>query len=215
MARKPKTAPVSTFATWVEEDSPGLTGALPPARRGRKSTPDASPAEPLAAIGSDDAVASVPNANGSSEGPVTPPVPKRPGPKPKQKPAATVAAPPEKKTKTKPGHKASALAAPKPAPAEDVSAPRLTGGHDAGFVNEAAPAEATPDTAVNASAQLSPDHDTAASAQPAAQWDRAADTVSFDWPAIARTAAQEGPNQGMAKLLLAARAEGANSRWPL
>ena len=41
------------------------------------------------------------------------------------------------------------------------------------------------------------------------------DTVRFDWPAIERTAAQEGPNQGMAKLLVAARAEGASSRWPL
>jgi len=39
--------------------------------------------------------------------------------------------------------------------------------------------------------------------------------VRFDWSAIERTAAQEGPNQGMAKLLVAARAEGANSRWPL
>ncbi len=39
--------------------------------------------------------------------------------------------------------------------------------------------------------------------------------VRFDWPEIERTAAQEGPNQGMAKLLVAARAEGANSRWPL
>ncbi len=53
------------------------------------------------------------------------------------------------------------------------------------------------------------------SAQPAAQWDRATDTVRFDWPAIERTAAANGPNQGMARLLLAARAEGANSRWPL
>ena len=41
------------------------------------------------------------------------------------------------------------------------------------------------------------------------------DTVSFDWPAIQRTAAQHGPNQAMAKLLTAARAEGAHSRWPL
>lgn len=52
-------------------------------------------------------------------------------------------------------------------------------------------------------------------AKPAARWDRAADTVQFDWPAIERTAAQDGPNQVMAKLLVAARAEGANSRWPL
>jgi len=57
--------------------------------------------------------------------------------------------------------------------------------------------------------------DTSVPSKPAAQWDRATDTVRFDWPEIDRTASQEGPNQGMAKLLVAARAEGANSRWPL
>ncbi len=57
--------------------------------------------------------------------------------------------------------------------------------------------------------------DTPATVRPAAHWDRATDTVQFDWPEIERTAAQEGPNQGMAMLLVAARAEGANSRWPL
>ena len=59
---------------------------------------------------------------------------------------------------------------------------------------------------------ISPHSDTSA---PAARWDDASDTVSFDWPAIERTAAQGGPNQAMAKLLIAARAEGAHSRWPL
>jgi len=57
--------------------------------------------------------------------------------------------------------------------------------------------------------------DKSAPATPAARWDRASDTVSFDWPAIERTAAQQGANQAMAKLLLAARAEGAQARWPL
>jgi hypothetical protein len=57
--------------------------------------------------------------------------------------------------------------------------------------------------------------DKSAPATPAARWDRASDTVSFDWPAIERTAAQQGANQAMAKLLLAALAEGAQARWPL
>ncbi len=57
--------------------------------------------------------------------------------------------------------------------------------------------------------------DAATPAKPAAQWDRATDTVRFDWAEIERTASQEGANQVMAKLLVAARAEGANSRWPL
>lgn len=50
--------------------------------------------------------------------------------------------------------------------------------------------------------------------KPAAHWDRATDSVVFDWLSIEHTAATGGPNQAMAKLLLAARAEGANSRWP-
>lgn len=54
----------------------------------------------------------------------------------------------------------------------------------------------------------------AAASKPAAQWDRATDTAHFDWSEIERTASQQGPNQVMAKLLIAARAEGANSRWP-
>ena len=52
-------------------------------------------------------------------------------------------------------------------------------------------------------------------AGPAAHWDRAADVVWFDWPQIERTASQDGLNQVIAKVLVAARAEGANSRWPL
>ena len=61
----------------------------------------------------------------------------------------------------------------------------------------------------------SPSLDVPGSAQPAARWDPASDRVTLDWPTIERTAAQDGPNQAMAKLLVAARAEGANSRWPL
>jgi hypothetical protein len=52
------------------------------------------------------------------------------------------------------------------------------------------------------------------SSKPAARWDRATDTVRFNWPEIEQTASQDGPNQIMAKLLVAARAEGAHSRWP-
>ncbi|MGI4810455.1 MAG: hypothetical protein ACRYF2_20390 [Janthinobacterium lividum] len=48
----------------------------------------------------------------------------------------------------------------------------------------------------------------------AAKWNAATGTISFDWPAIEQTAGTEGPNRAMAKLLLAARDEGANSRWP-
>ena len=60
----------------------------------------------------------------------------------------------------------------------------------------------------------SPAEDAAAPSKPAARWDPAADTVQFDWPEIEQTASRPGPNQVMAKLLVAARAEGATSRWP-
>jgi len=56
---------------------------------------------------------------------------------------------------------------------------------------------------------------TIAALKPAARWDRATDTVQFDWPEIEQAASRDGPNQAMAKLLVAARAEGADSRWPL
>lgn len=48
----------------------------------------------------------------------------------------------------------------------------------------------------------------------AAEWHAETGVVTFDWPAIEQVAAAEGPNQPIAKLLLAARAEGARSRWP-
>ena len=60
--------------------------------------------------------------------------------------------------------------------------------------------------------------DSAAASQPvqqaAARWDADTGTATFDWPSIEQVAAANGPNQAMVKLLLAARAEGANSRWP-
>ena len=45
-------------------------------------------------------------------------------------------------------------------------------------------------------------------ASAAAWWDANTGTATFDWPAIEHVAATSGPNQAMAKLLLAARAEG-------
>ncbi|MGI4798099.1 MAG: hypothetical protein ACRYG8_29435, partial [Janthinobacterium lividum] len=48
----------------------------------------------------------------------------------------------------------------------------------------------------------------------AVKWNAATGAISFDWPAIEQVAVTEGPNRAMAKLLLAARDEGANSRWP-
>lgn len=91
----------------------------------------------------------------------------------------------------------AAKATPKPAEAEGSSAPDMAA--------EAKPAEP---------AAPSPAEDAAAPSKPAARWDAATDTVQFDWPEIEQTASRPGPNQVMAKLLIAARTEGASSRWP-
>lgn len=61
-------------------------------------------------------------------------------------------------------------------------------------------------------APATPTSDASGASKPAVQWDGT--TAHFDWTEIERTASQQGPNQVMAKLLIAARAEGANSRWP-
>ncbi len=81
-----------------------------------------------------------------------------------------------------------------PTPVEDAPIPEMTDPISAGASDAGLDSEST--------------------ATPAAQWNRATDTVSFNWADIERTASQDGPNQAMAKLLVAARAEGANSRWP-
>ena len=67
---------------------------------------------------------------------------------------------------------------------------------------------------VSEAPQSVPKAEASGSLAPAARWDRATGVVGFDWAAIEQLAAQGGSNQGMAKLLVAARAEGAGSRWP-
>ena len=78
-----------------------------------------------------------------------------------------------------------------------------------GAVAKTKPAKLTKPAPAPASATTA-----ASPSKSAAQWDPAADTVQFNWAEIEQTASRPGPNQVMAKLLVAARAEGANSRWP-
>ena len=78
----------------------------------------------------------------------------------------------------------------------------------------ASQADPIDDLEIDASLAREVDAGTPAIESSAAKWNAAMGTISFDWPAIEQTAAAQGPNQVMAKLLLAARAEGANSRWP-
>ena len=204
MARKPKAATSNEPAIPVDNVSPALSDAAAPVRRGRKPKAEALP-EPLAVMDSDDAVGGTADADGTIADPIAAPIRKRPGPKPKPRAGAIEAAPLQEDAEAKPGRTARAPdATPEPMPAAD-DAPHV----------EPATLETTADLAASDVASPGAGQTTAAAAQPAAHWDRATDTVRFEWAAIEQTAAHDGPNQTMAKLLVAARAEGANSRWPL
>jgi len=219
MARKPKAARSNDFASSPEEVLAALSGAPAPLRRGRKPKAAASP-EPLATMNSDDAVAASADTDGTIADPIAAPVRKRPGPKPKQRAGAAEAAPLQEDAVAKTGRDASAShATPEPMPVADdkldagmdgqQSRPQQVHGH------EPVKPEGTSRSGGSGAASAVSSQDVATSSQPAAHWDRATDTVRFRWLEIERVAAQAGPNQVMAKLLVAARAEGANSRWPL
>ena len=194
MARTPKAAP------------PPLVSA----RRGRK--PKA--AEPIEFAPTEEGDTEDAEADGTEAAAVTPvekPARGKPGPKPKLRPEAAAPALLEEDEKQ---------------PAMDLGQPDAAleptlGQDDVMIAKMAYPVSADDDGAPASTDAGMDDAPPAASqdgsepAKPAARWDRAADTVQFDWPEIERTAAQDGPNQIMAKLLVAARAEGANSRWPL
>jgi len=209
MARKPKTASSNEPAASIDAAQPALSDAAAPVRRGRKPKTVGLP-EPLAMMDSDDAV-------GSIADPIAAPVRKRPGPKPKQRAGAAEAAPLQSGAAAKPGRKARAPAVtPEPMPAmDDMPHAKLAGRQEQAHDREPATLETTPAPATSDAAPTGSDQNMAISAKPAAQWDRATGTVRFVWAEIERMAAQDGPNQAMAKLLVAARAEGANSRWPL
>ena len=188
----------------VPIDTPG------PARRGRKPRSAETPAEPLATMDSDDVVAGAFDTDAGISAPSEKPARGRPGPKPK--PRGVEAATPVQQVKRKPGRPRNPTPAPKPEPEEDVpQSAELASPVSVASEGAEGPGDTATDTASAGDAEPFP----ASPVRPAAQWDRAADTVQFDWAAIEQTASQDGPNQVMAKLLIAARAEGANSRWPL
>jgi hypothetical protein len=219
MARKPKAASSNAFAVSPEAVLAVLSNPPAPVRRGRKPKAAAS-AEPLATIDSDDAMSGGADADGSLAEPIAAPVRKRPGPKPKQRAGAAEAAPLRHSAGAKPGRNARASGAtPEPMSAADSRPDARTDGQQDQQQQLRGPEPATPDpTSASAASNTAPSgssQNAVNSAQPVAQWDRATDTVRFDWAEIERTALQDGPNQVMAKLLVAARAEGATSRWPL
>ena len=192
MARTPKAPPPSV-----------------PARRGRKPKAD-EPIEFAPAEEGDTEAAEAVAAEAATVTPAEKPARGKPGPKPKPRPEPAM--PTLSDTDEQP---AMDLDQPDAAlePALDQGEAMIAGmaypvSADEGSATASSDAEM--DDTPPASSQ-----DGVGSAKPAARWDRTADTVEFDWPAIERTAAQDGPNQVMAKLLVAARAEGADSRWPL
>ena len=216
MARKPKIQPSPDAATAIaapELATPNET--VSPARRGRKSKAAAfSFGSPSAAgIGSPGIDDAGPEA--SKTGPAKTPGRRGPSRKPKQAASAEAApAVPDSAA-------ASQGQASRQPEAEAI--PDLIG-DDASTAAVASQAEAAADSdpvepdlglgrAADKAAQPFPEAGAFVPAKPAAHWDRTTDRVQFDWATIERAAAQDGANQGMAKLLVAARAEGAQSRW--
>ncbi len=190
MARKLKTQPSTATAPAVPvREIAAMIETLAAARRGRKATAAPPPPGLPSAAGSGDLAPSNGGAGVRNADPTG--TPRRRGPGRKPKPSA--AAPPSRGD-------AGGRQQPKPRKAKVEAAADLLGDAPA-----AAPPTPPPQAASGGSAPV----------RRAAHWDRAADTVQFDWPEIERTAMADGPNQGMAKLLVAARAEGATSRWPL
>ena len=172
------------------------TEAAAPARRGRKPKAAAPSFElPLAAsLGgpvADDAESDVPKA-----GPTKAPGRRGPGRKPKQA--------------------AGAESAPAVPDLIEDETPTAAAVSQVEAATDSDPVQPNPELGRSADEAASSSPETSASvpAKPAAHWDHTTDRVQFDWSTIEQAAAQDGPSQGMAKLLIAARAEGARSRWP-
>jgi len=218
MARKPKALPsTESAAPLPEENVSALVKASPAARRGRTAEATASLSERLPAVDSDEAMqaASAPESDAVDASDM--PARGRSGRKPKQPAGVTAASLPRDDDAERQGSGMAGQAdedvGTAPVVDDDLiveAALSMEGPSSSG----AADMDAEPRTPTSDPARSSYNVDTSVPSKPAAHWDRATDTVQFDWPEIERTAAQPGPNQGMAKLLVAARAEGANSRWP-
>ena len=210
--RKPKAEP-GELALAVENGAsdaePAEAEALPdetPARGKPGRKPKAEPGELALTVG---------NAAGDAEPieaeapPDEAPTRSKPGRKPKVRPEAALPTMAGDEPPAMVVDQLDAMAEPAPA-GDDAMIAEMAGPVSAGEGSAPGPASADADGMSPASGPVGSEP-----LPPAAWWDRASDRVRFDWPAIERTASQEGPHQAMAKLLVAARAEGAHSRWPL
>lgn len=219
MARKPKAAPVADTPQAARADLPVPNDAPAPVRRGRKPKVAAASSQPITTAANGNAVAQAlvaAAANTAIMDERAKPIRARLGRKPKQSidDAATLLLQDD-------GQEQSEARADQP----EAMQPTLDEGdtsvaemdvHGAVAEGGSAPSGDTdPDKSADDALLPSLGLDAVDRAKPAAHWNRETDAVQFYWPEIERTASQEGPNQVMAKLLVAARAEGANSRWPL
>jgi len=205
MARKPKALPSTKGgATLPKEDVSGLIKARPAARRSRKAEASEPSPERPPAVDSDGAMqtASPPDSHAADASDT--PARGRSGRKPKQPAGATAASLPQDDDAERQSTGMARQAD------EDVGTTMVVAGDliaEAALSMEgpgssgAADMDAEPQSPTDDPARSSYNVDTSVPSKPAAHWDRATDTVQFDWPEIERTAAQAGPNQGMAKLL--------------
>ena len=213
MARKPRTQPSPDAAAAV----PAPVSATPdeaaiPARRGRR--PKAA-ALSLASREAANVGSPSPDAAGA-DAPKAGPA-KAPGRRgPKQAASTGTAASVQDEVAGLQGQAPRELQAAANPDLTGDDAPAATAAPQTGTAADSDPVQPDRDPAGLASeaAQSVPEAEASVPAVPAARWDRATDVVEFNWPTIEQVAAQDGPNQGMAKLLVAARVEGASSRWP-
>jgi len=219
MARKPKASPsTAAAASLPEENVSTVIKASPAARRSRKAEVSEPSPKQRPAADSEEAMQATTAPNTDAVDMSGTPAGGRSGRKPKQPAIATEASLPAnddaERQSSGMARQADDEAGTAPVVDNDLiveAALSMDGPGSSGAIDM--DAEARTPTSDPARSPFSPD--TSAPSKPAAHWDRQTDTVQFDWPEIERTAAQHGPNQAMAKLLVAARAEGANSRWPL
>ncbi len=183
------------------------------ARRGRKPKAAGTPAGPPIAGGSDAVAVETAGVDAVTDAFVGQPALGRRGRPPKQRAKAAISSVFEADATKQPVADVDPLeAAVGPSsPEDDALIAEMAYPVSAAEGSDAPSSDGGPDNGV---AAPPPGLDAAAPAKPAAQWDRATNTVRFDWAEIERAASHEGPNQAMARLLVAARAEGANSRWP-
>ena len=220
--RKPKAAPVADVPRVVADAAPTIPDDAPaPVRRGRKPKAAAAPPQLATTVDDGDAAGRTIAAVAADTAIIDErdePIRARPSRKPKQpvEDAAMRLPQDDVQEQVQPGAGMDQPETVQPIPdAGNASTAEMEVRGISAASSDAASDDGDPDRSADDAMPLLPGLETATRAKPAAHWDRVTDVVQFDWAEIGRTASQDGPNQIMAKLLIAARAEGANSRWPL